>query len=357
MSRYMRVERLVFTIFLVAANLYAQDVRRGRNEGTLNLPASNVSGSGNIALYVLSRGGVGAGGVSTGLYAGGSVGVAEIIQFSADASLAGFSALGPLRASMQVTLPGNDKLRFFGVAGRADVYLSTVADTLSGEARAGKPDYHSYIRPNLIADLDWISLFQWLPLKLYVMGSLVDNPELLHRYNQLSLSAGAEWKMYRHSFFVDTRYGLYRGVRRGSVAADRSYEQRLLFLEPGVRLRTRNNMRVVGGLRFLAHSIVKQSDGLNPSNVTLTLGVEVPLLFRESNTEAIRTLVFKEQQKEQNSEDHTEAFDLGESVRAELEGFDDEADFDIGREEQIHRRREEIKGTIAEIEELLRGLE
>ena len=353
----MRIERLVFILFFAAVNLYAHDVRRGRNEGTLNIPASNVPGSGNIAVYGLTRGGVGIDGMKTGLYMGGSIGVAEIMKLSAQGSLPQFSGIGPLRASMQVTLPGNDKLRFFGVAARADLYLSTIPDTVGGEARPGKPDYHSFIRPNLIVDLDWLSLFKWLPLKLYVKGSMVDDPELLHAYNQLSFNAGAEWKMYRHSFFVDMRYGFYKGVRRGSIAADRSYEQSLLFLEPGVRFRTRNNLRILAGLRILAHDVLKDDDGLRPSNITLTLGLEVPLLFRETNTEAIRTLMFKEQRKGSETEDDTEIVDLGESVRAELEEFDDEADLDIRREEQIQRRRVEIENTITEIEELLRELD
>ncbi|KMQ52235.1 hypothetical protein CHISP_0916 [Chitinispirillum alkaliphilum] len=353
----MNFTSMISVIMLSAVFAYANpEVRRGRNEGTVNIPASNVLSSGNITAYCISRGGIGLNDMSAGLYMGGAIGVAEMIQFSGRGVI-NRQGIGPLGVSMQVTTPRNDRLRFFGIAGIVDLVLSTVADTLGGTASPDKPDFDSFITLGLVVDLDWIALVDWLPLKVYFKGSFVDDPVLLHVYDQLSLRAALEWKLYRHSYFIDIRYGAYKEKRRSSFPGDESYDQALLFIEPGIKYRFRNNFRLLGSVRVLVYNDLKSRNGLNPSYLTLSLGMEVPLLFRESNTEAVRTLIFKERESEAEEDLVRQVVHERENLRAELERFDGESSFDFDREEEALRRREEIENKISEIEQLLRSLD
>jgi len=339
---------------------YAQDIRRGRNEGTINIPASNVAGNGNITLSGILRGSIGKHSSMLNSIITGKIGIADILQGHVSASIVNFRKIGLTEVHGQLTLPNNDGLRFFGIAFCGDLYLSTAMDTISGDATSGRPDFHSYFRPSLICDQDWIALDKKRSLKTYQLLSMADDADLLFQYDQLSLKLGAEWKTYQNSYFVDASVGLYKEKKTSTFSGDRSYKQQKIWLEPGVRLRLRNRFSFLASMRFLLVQRVKTERPLPPQYVSLQLSFEAPLYFKETNTEAIRTLIFIDNAKDKEKDRVTRSIEQGKSIKTDFEtGFEDLAPekSDIDQQKEALRKKEEIQNKIEEIENLLEDLE
>lgn len=339
-------------------------MKRGRNEGTAYLSASNVMGNGNIT----ARAGIG--GLITrklaraNSHVGLSMGIAEILQFDAEASFINFNQLGPAAAHLQVTTPRNDRLRFVGVAVRGDLHLSTALDTIALEADSSKPEYRPYPGISATVDLDWFSRPKRIPLKVYLFAGLTDDPEVLHRYSQLALRTGAEWKMLQHSFFVDAGVGLYKEKRtRLNRLGEKRFGQSYVWISPGARYRFANRFSLVGDLRWTVFRRTRDDSSLDPEAISLTVRLEAPILFRETDTEAIRTLVFMDQEKEREPDQfarklHPRGGLLGEYDESLLGLGQGTTSFDYESEkEQLRKRREEIQNKMIEIEQLLREIE
>lgn len=340
-------------IFLFIS-LSAQSVKRGRNEGTVSIPATNVLGHGNITIQAGSEGGIHLNGYSASARMRADIGVADFLQLSATSSFPNLSRFGYISSCLQATVPGNDRLRFFGLSAQGNLYLSMEGDTLNGAAVSGKPDYNSFVAPSVLLDLDFIALFNTLPLKLYAMFSLVESPELLYRYDQISLRAGLEWKLYRHSYFLDWGYGLFREKRRNAFEGDRVYEQKIMWVEPGGRMRIGDRFSLLGSLRLLVSSQVKSEDGLNPVFLKASVGVQLPLLYRETKAEAVRSLIFMEQEKMRKKDMVSKTIEQRKTFEMDVDLFEEEEE-ESSRisEEEIMKRREEIEAKMREIEELL----
>lgn len=349
---------IILTVLIVPC--IAQEIRRGRNEGTINIPASNVAGNGNITLSGTLRGSIGKNGTKLNSMIAGKIGIADILQGYVSTSVVNFRKIGLTEVHGQLTLPNNDGLRFFGIAFCGDLFLSTAMDTISGEATSGRPDFHSYFRPSLICDQDWIAIDKKRSLKTYQYLSLADDADLLFQYDQISFKLGAEWKTYRHSFFVDASVGLYKEKSTSIFSGDRSYKQQKIWLEPGARLRLRNRFSFLASTRFLLLQRVKTERPLPPQYASLQLTFEAPLYFRETNTEAIRTLIFIDNAKDKEKDRITRSIEQGKAIKTDFEtGFEELAPekSDIDKQKEALRKREEIQNKMEEIEELLEDLE
>ena len=345
-------------IFLCSTLFGETAVKRGRNEGTMNIPASNVIGNGNLALSFAAIGSYGTIGKKAEPTIGITVGVAPIIELKAKTAFTDFAGLGTTEIHLQVTTPGNDNLRFFGCAIAGDLYLSTSVDTISASSVAGKPEYSSFMRPSGIVDFDWLALFKTCPLKTYFAFGMVDDPTLLFRYDQLSIKAGFEWKKYRHSGYLDIGTGLYKEKAYGSFAGDRSYLQRIMWFEPGIRYRLFGRHSLLGSLRITAYQDLKQHRPLQTTLVRGTVAIDIPVLFKETNTEAIRTLVFMDREKGEKRDTIQQNIELGKRVESgldkELKALDLKTDTpDAEQEKEALRKREEIQLKMEEIEKLL----
>ncbi len=336
-------------------------VKRGRNEGTFNIPASNVIGNGNITIGSFFSAGVASSGgrFDPGAYL--TVGITDIMQLSAKTALTNFRTLGCSEGRFQLTMPGNDNLRFFGIAISADIYLSTETDTLSGAASPGRPDYHAYIRPSIIADLDWIAKFKKAPVKTYLLIGMADDPDLLYRYSQLSICLGSELKMSANSYFIDFGAGFYKELpnERLRFVGDPSFAQQLFWIEPGFRYRLRDRIGFLGAFRVYILQRIKSQRSLRPRYLMASTALEIPLFFKETNTEAIRTMIFVHQNKKYA--DSLNTFSVsGKSIETglnpELKKLGIEFNEDESQEEEL-KRREEIQKKMDEIEKILEELE
>lgn len=344
---------------LLAHSLWSQTVIRGRNEGTFTIPAANVQGNGNITGFT----------TQTGIYTskelavmskfGLSMGIAQILQVWAQTSFINFNRLGTIDAHMQITTPGNDRLRFLGVALIGDLYLSTSIDTLNQQTDSNKPEFNPYPLFSVVTDLDWMARPRQFPLKTYFFFGMADNPKLLFEYKQVSLKSGVEWKLYQNSLFVEGGLGLYK-YKHQQELMQTGYEQKYAWIGPGFRYRLRDRFSVLGILRWTFYREIKEIGSLNPEKISLALKFEAPIIFKETNTEAIRTLVFIEKSKSLESQEEivdnlepSKSF-LGDFEKTIIELTGEDETFDYKKEkEALIKRREEIEEKMKEIELLL----
>ena len=338
----------------------AQSIKRGRNEGTRNIAASNVLGSGNISLDANIKSSYGGNGFSSDPEGSLSVGIGDILQFSGAISLSNFKALGSAHADAQITLPGNNSLRFFGMALQGSLFLSTEIDTESVSAASGKPEYHSYMRPSLVFDLDWMSRFKKFPLKTYLWLGTYDNADLLFKYSQCAVRMGFEWRDMKNSFFTDIGVGFYREKKTHSNPGDKNFVQQTFWIEPGARYRLLNRVSLLGALRVLVLQKAKPVNRLIPNYIKLSLGIQIPLVYKETNTEAIRTMIFIENQKIQQQDIISKSINEQKKMRTDFEVNFEDFDKEISREadeQESLKRREEIKAKMDEIEHILESLD
>lgn len=360
----METRKLIHTFLLLSltlSSLSAETVKRGRNEGTANISASNVESNGNILLSAGTQESYYGRNIRIDPGASLTAGIADIMQISGRATLQNFVSLGLMDMHLQLTTPGNDRLRFFGLGVTGDLFLSTTMDTVGSSESSNKPEYHSYIRGSAVCDLDWIALNKKLPLKTYYSLSMADNPDLLYLYDQLSLKSGIEWKMCYNSIFTDFGFGLYREKKHQDFAGDKSYMQKTLWIEPGLRYRLFGKFSFLGSMRVLLLQKVKQHNPLAPNYFRLSTSLVIPVIYRETNAEAIRTLVFVDQTKEQKKDIIAKNIEEGKKLKTDfemsLEQIDKNKNDNSVDEKTLIKRREEIQLKMDEIETLLEELD
>lgn len=294
---------------------------------------------------------------------GAQIGVSDMMQLSAQFVPFAKKGLGPVETHLQITTPNNDNLRFFGLALRADLYLSSTQDTLSVTASTDKPDYNPYLLATAIADLDWLALWKFLPIKTYFSIGMMDNVELLPFYNQLSIKSAFEWKMYQNSAFFGMGLGLYQEKRNRKSPGDAGYPQRYFWIEPGGRYRLLGRYSIVGSTKLTLFQTGKQSGPVKPELFNIALKVEAPILLRETNTEVIRTLIFMEKEKEKKVDSFQAKVVTGKSLLSDMNAFMLDAkgttvdtSFQDDKE-ALRKKREETHLKMEEIERLFMQLD
>jgi hypothetical protein len=346
--------------------VWAQTVDRNRDEGTSSIPASNVAGNGNITAFATGAGTYGQSGFGVVPAVGAQVGVTDIMEVYGRFIPYTGRGIGPIEAHLQFTTPANDKLRFFGVALFAELFLSTQLDTLSASSANGKPQYDSYPAASLVMDLDWLSLVNWFPVKTYLKLGMVDNPDLLFRYDQMTALTAVEWKAYEHSLFANAGVAFYREKAGRTMAGDVSYSQSYAWVEPGCRYRLFSRYSLVGSFKMTLYQNLKTSNPLNPELFNVSVRIEAPLFFRETNSEAIRTLIFLKQRKEKAAEPiagmpgSTVSKPVAKAGILGAAGTDSDTlgTFDFARErDDLVKRREETQRKMTEIESILVDLD
>jgi hypothetical protein len=339
----------------------AQAVKRSRDEGTSSIRASNVMGNGNITAFLTGGANYSLNGFVLSPCVGGAVGITDIMELTGQVIPITSRGIGPIEAHLQLTTPANDKLRFLGVGLIADLYLSTAQDTLSKTSAKDKPEYNSYPSASMVVDLDWLAWKKWLPFKMYLKLSMADNPDVLFRYDQIAALSAIEWKTYQHSMFATVGMALYKEKQTKTRAGDKGYMQKYAWVEPGIRYRLFSRFSVLGSIKMTLYQDVKDKDPLKPELFNVSLRIEAPIFFRETNTEAIRTLIFMEQKKEKKPEAVAAgSMDItnGKSLLSGIvvPGMDDGdslGSFDFTRERQdLIKRREDTQKKMAEIEKL-----
>jgi hypothetical protein len=207
-------------------------------------------------------------------------------------------------------------------------------------------------------DLDWLTLFKTFPLKTYLSTGLADEPDLLFRYNQVSIKTGLEWKMYGSSGFLDIGSGFYKEKGKGAFSGDDAYRQCVVWVEPGVRYRFSGAYSMLGSLRLTTYRLLKDKNPLPTSFIRAAAVINIPLLFRETNAEAIRTLVFMERRNERKKDTIARNIELGKNVDngigKELNSLNiNSAVPGADKEKEDKQKRETIQQKLDDLEKLL----
>jgi hypothetical protein len=349
-------------ILIVAFCSESQTIKRGRNEGTISIPASNVMGSGNIDIITGTSTRYSRDGFVFEPVIAGQIGIADIMQINGQFTPYSKKSIGPVEAHLQITTPGNESLRFIGVAVRADLILSNTQDTFSTTSQTDKPEYNPYLFPSVIIDADWLSLWPRLPIKTYLSAGMVDNIELLSRYSQLYVKTALEIKLYRNSVYIAGGGGFYKEKQTKTAAEDKSYIQNYFWIEPGARYRLWNKISIVGEIKLAVSQKVKNITPLNPEVFNTSLRIEIPLFFRETNTEAIRTLIFMKSRKKETDtleKNISNGNRLLKDVNASLLDLKDSTEAHNAEDEKetIKKHREETQQKMYEIEKLFNRLD
>jgi hypothetical protein len=361
--RQKKLIKAVICLLLIFFITECQTVKRGRNEGTMNIPASNVTGNGNLDVMLESATGYSRNdGFVFAPAIGAQIGFSNMMQLSGRFVPITKTGLGPIEAHLQITTPDNDNLRLLGVALRADIFLSNTQDTLSATTQNDKPEYNPYLLPSLIIDADWLAVFPSIPVKTYICAGMADNVELLSRYNELYLKAAFEWKTCQHSLYVAGGGGFYQEKQTKTTPEDKSYKQNYFWVEPGARYRLWNRISLLGAIKLAIFKHVKENDPLEPELFNFSIRMEVPILYKETNTEAIRTLIFMKTIKGKQPDSLDKKISAGKTllkdVNASLLGLQDSTEKSdaLEEKEEIKKRREDTQKKMDEIEKLFMKL-
>lgn len=283
---------LAACVLMAAIDLYA-DLKRSRTEDLVDVRASNTEGFSNIwvgldlpvelrdsnAIFVEPR-------------LCGRVGLASLLHLSGSTGIPKGRTLGTTEVHAQITLPGNDRLRFVGLGASGDMLLTIVANP--GDLT---PAFHPYLGFTLIADVDLIAKLPWLPLKFYANLTNLGAENIMLHFAPLSALGGMEYKGSRHSLFAGGQIMLLKQNQiLGQPPPSKKYDQVLFYVFPGLRYRFSDRISLVGRARLLLLS-VGDSPLLPQRTIGVSVSADMPLLFKDTDSEALRSLIFMERKR------------------------------------------------------------
>ncbi|HAJ79995.1 MAG TPA: hypothetical protein DCO75_09515, partial [Fibrobacteres bacterium] len=130
------------------------------------------------------------------------------------------------------------------------------------------------------------------------------------------------------------------------------------WVEPGAKYWLWNRISLLGAIKLAIFQHVKNNNPLEPELFNFSIRMEVPILYKETNTEAIRTLIFMKTVKGKQTDSLDKKISAGKTllkdVNASLLGLQDSTEkTDVLEEkEEIKKRREDTQKKMDEIEKL-----
>jgi hypothetical protein len=227
---------------------------------------------------------------------GGIIGLANFLHLEVSGIPWDGEKLGASTARLQLTLPGNDNLRVFGLGLGLNATLSTEEDIYSRGATT--PGFDPLLFLTVMADLDWIKVLPSLPLKFYLNYASLDDYRLAHAYTQHRIAFAAEYKGSRKGYWARLSTQLYRPLAtRFNPDPGKSFLAP--FFELGIGYRTMVGNR----LTFTAEASL---DPIHPISFysreaarppRISVGFQAPLVYNETGAEAIRALIFNDEER------------------------------------------------------------
>lgn len=301
---------------------------------------------------------------------GAAIGLANFLHLEVDGVPWDGEKLGATTARLKFTLPGNDNLRVFGVGMSLNATLSTEEDIYSkGETT---PGYDPLLYFSVMADLDWIKIDPAFPIKLYANYSSLDDYRLAHAYAQHQAIVAAEYKGYRKGYYVRCEALFYRPLStRFNPDPGKAYLPTLFELGLGYRTMMGDRFTFTADLGMdPIHPISFYSQEVRKPP-KIQIGIEAPLVYNETRAEAIRALIFNEEQRKRlrqlaarNPAPKAAQKDSGGPSGLKL----DEISLEDGKnphakdilkgvlddtEGEVTEKRKQIRGELKQIEELL----
>ncbi len=277
------------------------------------------------------------------------------------------SKIGASSAQMKITSPGNDNLRLFGIGASVGAVFTTEENSMTRHQTT--PGFDPFAFGALMIDLDLIKLVPDYPFKMYFNYFSLDEQRLAHSYRQHSFKAAFEYKGYKRSYYLRGNFALYKP--KSVAVASKDWEggyRSASAVGFGFRKSMGERFSMAGELSFDPYRPMSfyRSEFSKPPRISLDF--TVPLLHKESRTEALRALIFHEHLrksmrsqgsvagKADASRDNPETGEEWEKLmqdsavdvenRNAFEGL-------FGNEEEMRERRRKIRDELKEIEELL----
>jgi hypothetical protein len=227
---------------------------------------------------------------------GAAIGLANFLHLEMEGVPWDGEKLGATTARLKFTMPGNDNLRVFGFGMSLNATLSTEEDIYSrGETT---PGFDPLLYFSVMADVDWIKIRPSLPVKVYLNYSGLDDYRLAHAYTQHQIRFAAEYKGHRKGYYLRGSAMLYKPLAT-NFNPNPSGDYLPALFELGFGYRT-----VIGDR--ITFSADVSLDPVNPvsfySKVAskppkIQVGFTAPLVYTETRAEAIRALIFNEEQR------------------------------------------------------------
>lgn len=225
-----------------------------------------------------------------------TLGLAEFLQFEVENVPWDGEKIGASRAGLKLTTPGNDDLRVFGLAIMAEATLSTEEDIYSrGETTPGfDPLFHF----GAAVDIDLIKKTPTLPLKLFFNWNNLADYRLAHAFKQQLLATALQWKGYRREYFG--RFGLtwYKPLATRFDPFPNS-EWTGPHVEFGFGTRWFFGERLWGCAEVSFDPVQPLAFYSDPTHSPpkFFVGVELPVMFQETQAEALRALIYTEEMR------------------------------------------------------------
>jgi hypothetical protein len=348
-------------ILLSAISVFPQ-IKREREESPPGIEASNTMGFGNVwmrgNMLFLYRENSGSriephGSAGLGLANNLAVWGGAVIFEGSYKRL-----IGKADAHVKATLPYNDNLRFFGFGIQGDLVLSSDKDTFSTHTDTSRPAYTPIIGFTAMADFEIIKLIKTVPLKIYLNFSTTDDDRLLSEWNQQSYRFAVEWKSERNCFYGGAKFGRY--TKKNPAVGEVKLTPSIITSFAGLRFRPIDRIAVfVTGIFS-----IPLAEGPDYVRYGLTTGIEMPLFFRETNAEAIRSLVMMENSKTMTSKSalpkarpvstmESLFLDDGKSSNTNISETDSTSTIIDEKERAMQERRRNIDDELKNIENLL----
>ena len=227
---------------------------------------------------------------------GATLGLASFLHMEIEGVPWDGEKLGASTARLKFTTPKNDNLRIFGLALVLNATLSTEEDIYSkGETT---PGFDPLLYYGVVADLDLVKAFHSFPVKAYLNYTNLDDYRLVHAYSQHQFRFGVEKMGNRSGWYMRAGAMLYRPLATRFNPNPTSGFLPTIY-EFGMGYRTALVDRLTFTVDYTMDpihpiSFYNTETGKPPK---LQVGVEAPLVFTETRSEAIRALIFNEEQR------------------------------------------------------------
>ncbi len=302
---------------------------------------------------------------------GAAIGLANFLHLEVESVPWDGEKLGATTARLKFTLPGNDDLRVFGLGASLNATLSTEEDIYSRGATT--PGFDPLLYFSVMADLDWIKISNSLPVKFYLNYSGLDDYRLAHAYSQHQVRVAAEYKGYRKGYYLRGSAMFYKPLAtRFNPDPGKDFLPTFFDVGLGYRATFGDRFAFTADLSFdPTHPISFYSQEVRKPP-KLELRVEAPLVFTETHAEAMRALIFNEEQRKhlrelaaKNPAPKTAQKDSGSGPAGlkldeiSLEDRKGSHGKDIlqgvldDTEGEVTEKRKQIRGELKQIEELL----
>lgn len=303
---------------------------------------------------------------------GGSIGLANFLHLEIQSVPWDGEKLGASTARLKLTTPGNDNLRVFGLGASLNATLSTEEDIYSrGETT---PGFDPLLYFSVIADLDLIKAVNGYPVKAYLNYSNLDDYTLARAYSQHQVVLALEHKGLRKAYHVRVAGVMYKPLATKFNPNPRdAYLPTVFEVGLGYRAFISDRISVAGELSLDPINPIRFYDREVAKPPRFRVEVSAPLFYTETRTEAIRALIFNEQERQRlrqlaarNPATKPAAKDTTATGAAQLrldelslegrkaaeskdlfKGVFDEGD------EDVSEKRKQIRSQLKQIEELL----